>query len=136
MRIGDPPGDDWSLLAPFNPVNEIDDVLFEMSTHQPEGLDWMVVHSVAQRSRKQCESIARGETLDLSWVQPTRTALRTPINDPWRPLLEHLMQCPDMPSMIPLLTTLELHAHKVLYESGFFLPPTDARRGPKLPTLH
>ena len=52
MRIGDPPGDDWSLLLPFNPVNEIDDILFEMSTHQPEGLDWMVVHSVAQRSRK------------------------------------------------------------------------------------
>ena len=136
MRIGAPPGDDLSLLAPFNPVNEIDDVLFEMSTHEPEGLDWMAVHSVAQWSRKQCERIARGETLDLSCVQPTRTALLTPQNDPWRPLLEGLMQCPDMPSMIPLLTTLEMHAHKVLYESGFFMPPTDARRGPRLPTLH
>ncbi len=136
MQIGGPPRDDLPLLAPFNPVNEIDDVLFEMSTHKPEGLDWMVVHSVAQWSRKQCESIARGETLDMSYVEPTRTVLRTPINDPWRPLLEDLMRCPDMPSMIPLLTTLELHANKVLYESGFFLPPTDARRGPHLPTLH
>ncbi len=136
MRISDPSRDDLSLLLPFNPVNEIDDVLFEMSTHKPEGLDWMVVHSVSQRSRKQCESIARGETLDLSCVQPTRTALRTPRNDPWRQLLEDLMQCPDMPSMIPLLTTLELHAHKVLYEGGFFRPPTDAKRGSKLPTLH
>ena len=101
-----------SLLLPFNPVNEIDDVLYELSTREPDSLDWMALHSVARQARSQCQRIADGERLDLSGVKPTRAVLLTAPDSLWRPLLDELRICPDMPSMVPLISVIEIRARK------------------------
>ena len=98
-------------------------------------MDWYAVYSIFERTKRWVARISSGEPTPASGWIPTRAVLRTGLDSTSRPLLDEMLACQNLKSMLPQLAVLENYARLAWCDQGLLLTATGSHRVPKPPML-